>query len=271
MSLNDITLGGGMRNNLFSLQTITQSQARTALRLSTGKRVNSAIDNASAFFAAKDHVNHANDLAARKDAMGEGIQTIQAASAGIDGIEALIDQAKGLITSARSANATDRAALATSFASILTQIDDLAGDGGYKGTNLLSSGGTLTVDFNEDASSSLTVTGFDASSTGLGISAAANAWVGDVDLDAAQADIDAAVGTLRTGAADLSANSGVITARQTFTDSMINTLLQGSDNLTLADQDAESANMLSLQTRQSLAVSALSLTNQAQQSILRLF
>ncbi len=271
MSLNDITLGGGMRNNLFSLQNLTMMQARTSLRLATGKRVNSAIDDASNFFAAKDHMNHANDLAGRKDAMGEGIQTITAASSGIDGIEALITQAKGLITSARSATTTDRASLATQYTALLSQIDDLASDGGYKGTNLLASGGSLVVAFNETGSSTVTVSGFDASASGLGISAAANSWASDTDLDAAQTDLDTATGTLRTSAASLAANSGVITARQTFTDALINTLTQGSDNLTLADQNAESASMLALQTRQSLAVSSLSLSNQAQQSILRLF
>lgn len=271
MSTNDITLGGGMRNNLFSLQSLTQMQARTALRLATGKKVNSAIDDASAYFAAKDHMNHANDLAARKDAMAEGISTITAASSGIDGIESLIDQAKGLITSARSASTTDRASLATQFDALLDQIDSLAGDSAYKGTNLLSSTGSLTVAFNEDGSSAVTISGFDATASGLSISTATGSWAADSDIDAASADLDAALGTLRTNASTLAANSGVITARQSFTDALINTLSQGADNLTLADQNAESANMLSLQTRQSLAVSSLSLTNQAQQSILRLF
>ncbi len=269
--MNDITLGAGMRNNLFSLQSISQLQSRTALRLATGKRVNSAIDDASSYFAAKDHLNHANDLAARKDAMSEGIQTIQAASAGIDGIESLIDQAKGLITSARSASTTDRSSLATQFNALMDQIDDLAGDGGYKGTNLLASTGSLVVAFNEDATSSVTISGFDATASGLSIADATGSWAADTDLDAASDDLDAALGTLRTNAATLAANSGVITARQDFTNSMINTLTQGSDNLTLADTNVESANMLALQTQQSLAVSALSLSNQASQSVLRLF
>lgn len=269
--INDITLANGMRNNLFSLQNISAMQTRTSLRLATGKRVNSAIDDASNYFAAKDHMSHATDLAGRKDGMNEAISTIQAASSGIDGVEALIDQAKGLITSARSGSATDRASLAAQFDALLTQIDDIGGDAGYKGTNLLTSGSSLTVAFNEDGTSSLTITGFDATTSGLGVNTATNSWVADSDLDAAQTELDSALSTLRTNASTLAANSGVITARLSFTDTLINTLTTGADNLTLADQNAESANMLSLQTRQSLAVSSLSLSNQAAQGILRLF
>jgi flagellin-like hook-associated protein FlgL len=77
--------------------------------------------------------------------------------------------------------------------------------------------------------------------------------------------------TLRTNAATLSSNNGVITARQEFTSSMINTLSTGAENLTAADVNQEGANMLALQTRQQLGVVALSLSSQAQQSILRLF
>ena len=115
------------------------------------------------------------------------------------------------------------------------------------------------------------MTGFDASTTGLSISAAANSFAGDADIDAAQTELDAALGTLRTNTAALSANSGVITTRQDFTTNLVNTLSQGADNLTAADPNEESANMLALQTRQQLGVVALSLTSQAQQSILRLF
>jgi flagellin len=76
---------------------------------------------------------------------------------------------------------------------------------------------------------------------------------------------------LRTQAQSLSANLNIITTRQEFTDNMINTLQTGADNLTLADMNQEGANMLMLQTRQSLGTTSLSLSSQAAQSILRLF
>ncbi len=108
MAINDITLAGGMRNNLINLQMVSALQARTTQRLSTGKRVNSAVDDPSAYFAAQNATDRASDLAARKDSMGEAIQTVKAALQGIDGITSLIQQAKGLAASARSASAADR-------------------------------------------------------------------------------------------------------------------------------------------------------------------
>ncbi len=270
MAINDISLSGGMRANLSNLQLVSMLQNRTSERLATGLRVNSSVDDPAAYFAAQNHRSRAGDLAGRKDSMGEAIQTVQAADAGIKAITALIEQAKGLASSARSADATERASLATQFGALMTQIDDLAGDAGYKGVNFLSSG-SLTVEFNEDASSSLTISGFDGTSSGLSIAAAANSWVADTDIDAATADLDAALVTLRSEAKSLASNVAVVTARQSFTAGMINTLTTGADNLTMADSNEEGANMLALQTRQQLGITALSLSAQAQQGILRLF
>jgi len=69
----------------------------------------------------------------------------------------------------------------------------------------------------------------------------------------------------------LSSNLSIITTRQDFSTNMVNTLTEGSDALTLADTNEEGANMLMLQTRQSLATTALSLSAQAAQSVLKLF
>jgi flagellin-like hook-associated protein FlgL len=270
MAINDITLAGGMRNNLVSLQMVSAMQARTTERLATGKRVNSAVDDPSAYFAAQNHRNRANDLAARKDQMGEAIQTVKAALQGIEGITKLIEQAKGLAASARSANAADRSSLSDQFDALRTQIDEMAADGSYKGTNFLASD-SLTVDFNEDGSSSLTVSGFDASTTGLAIGASTNSWIADSDIDAAVTDLDDALSTLRANAKTLASNNGVVTARQEFTTQLINTLTTGADVLTAADTNEEGANMLALQTRQQLGIVALQLSSQAQQSVMRLF
>jgi flagellin-like hook-associated protein FlgL len=271
MSINDITLAGGMRNNLINLQTVAALQSRTTERLSTGKRVNSAIDDPSAYFAAQNHTGRADDLAARKSSMGEAIQTVKAGLQGIDGISNLIQQAQGLAASARSANATDRAALASQFDALRTQIDQLASDSSYRGTNFLAANSSLVVSFNEANTSTLTISGFDASTAGLGIGAAANAWVADTDIDAAVTSLNSALTTLRTQAKTLSSNNGVVTARQDFTTNMINTLTTGADQLVAADPNEESANMLALQTRQQLGIVALQLSSQAQQSVLRLF
>lgn len=271
MALNDITLSSDVRTSLISNQLVASLMSRTSERLATGRRVNSPIDDPLSFFAAQDHRNRASDLAARKDAMGEAIQTVEVADQSIKSIIGLVDQAKGLLASARNtSDSTERANLATQFDEIRTQIDNLAGDSTYRGTNLLDSD-DLTVEFNEDGSSDLTVGGFDASASGLSIDAAANSFAADTDIDAASADLDAALSTLRTQAQTLSSNLGIVNARQEFTTEMINSLQTGADQLTLADVNEEGANMLALQTRQQLSIVSLSLSARADSSVLSLF
>ena len=138
MAINDITLGAGLRQSLAHLQLVSALQARTTERLATGRRVNSAVDDPAAYFAAQNHLSRASDLSVRKDSMGEAIQNVTAATDGIDAITSMIEQAKGLAASARGASTADRLALAAQFDDLLGQIDQLAGDSGYRGINLLA-------------------------------------------------------------------------------------------------------------------------------------
>ena len=137
MAISDISLTSGMRSNLVSLQGTVELLNRTQERLATGKRVNSPLDNATNYFVAKSHMDRAADLSVRKDGMGEAIQTVKAANQGITSITDLIASAKGIAQSALSAGTAERSTLAAQFNSILDQIDFLAADSGYKGTNLL--------------------------------------------------------------------------------------------------------------------------------------
>ena len=135
MALSNITLTAGMRANLLSLQNTTSLFDTTQTRLATGKKVNTALDDPIAYFAAKGYMDRANDLSGLKDNMNEAIQIVKAADAGITAIEDLIAQAKSLANSAlATASTTERASAATQFNSILTQITDLAADATYKGT-----------------------------------------------------------------------------------------------------------------------------------------
>jgi flagellin len=378
MAINDVSLTAGMRSNLLSLQNTVDLLNRTQNRLSSGKKVNSAIDNPVSFFAAQALTSRASDIDSMKDAMGQAVQTIAAADKGLTAITAMIEQAKGLAQSGLTADNTQdtlsgtAAALAagdtiilggvilTATANGLTplagefnlgttdeetaanlaaaingatyaatnsytasadganltitkytvatgmeadavagditgtgaagltlvasdapeseleslqaqyntlrdQLSALAGDSGYKGKNLLGDD-TLTVKFE---GTTLDVVGFDASSTGLGITAAT--WVTGGSIDADVDLLGAAAASLRQQSSKMSGNLSIITVRQDFSTKMINTLTEGSDKLTLADTNEEGANMLMLQTRQSLSTTALSMSAQAAQSVLRLF
>ena len=403
----DISLTASMRTNLLSLQNTQSLMDMTQERLSTGLKVNSAIDNAASYYTAQSLNNRANDLNALLDSMGQGIQTIQAANEGIEAITDFVEQAKAIANSARDVASktdikglqtkfsqdpdtdpktatatsleftvtrtdgtnldqkltdaiqavndamdtelgdksledyvsavktaieaggeefakivdikvddktgkitftakagynieatgagdlaglgkdpetgdptdkvtstvavnTDRQKYALQFNEILEQIDNLAQDSGYKGINLLQMN-TLTVIFNEDRSSQIEVKGTDASSVGLMLDEAVNNWQTNEDIETSIRQTEEAISSLRIMASDYGNYYSIVQNRQSFTKSLVNVLTEGADNLTLADMNEESANMLALQTRQQLAINSLSLASQAAQGVLQLF
>ena len=173
--------------------------------------------------------------------------------------------------SAKAVVPNDRTSAENQYNEILKQIDQLAKDSGYKGVNLLQ-GENLTVNFNEDRSSSLQVLGKDADVEGLKLVAGAD-WdnPNNAALETALNSVDDAINTLRNWSAEFGNNYSILQSREDFTEKLVNVLTEGADKLTLADMNEESANMLALQTRQQLAINSLSLASQAAQSVLKLF
>lgn len=158
--------------------------------------------------------------------------------------------------------------LARDYNSIREQINTLVSDAQYRGVNLLDSD-DLTTFFNEDNSSRLTTSGVNFSADGLGITEATFRGTDDIELSASQARD--ALTAVRNFGSSLANNLAIIQTRQDFTNNTINTLKAGADALTVADQNEEGANLLALQTRQTLGVTSLSLASQSQQAVLRLF
>jgi len=273
---DSISLTAGMRSNLLSLQGTAKLIDQTQTRLSTGKKVNTPLDNPTNYFAAQGHQQRANDLSVRKDGMAEAIQMVSAADTGIKAITSLIAAAQGVAGAALStSDAVERSTYSTTFSTLLSQISQLASDSGYRGTNLLTAG-SQTVEFGQRTNAAtLKIDGFDATATGLTVqSAVSEAWSGasgNAAINSSSSQLESALSFLRSKSASLSANLSVVTTRQDFTNSMINTLQTGSDNLTLADTNEEGANMLMLQTRQNLGITSLSMASQSAQAVLRLF
>jgi flagellin-like hook-associated protein FlgL len=378
--MSDITLTSGIRQNLLSLQQTATDLTTTQEALSTGKAVNNAADNPSAYFTSQNLTNTANSLSTLLDQIGQGQQTIDAATNGLTGITSLLQQAlstvqqaqqasqtagaaTGTVSLATTANVTlaastltiavggttysvsiaasstlseveadingttglgssgavtasdngsgdvvltansgstsftaggsgqtalglsgtavygtssGRTTLQTNYNGLLTQITQLAGDSGYNGVNLLS-GNNLTIDFNPTGTSSLTIEGVTYNASGLGLSSVSGSGAGSFQdnsatgLSALVTDLNSAITSVQTQTETFGTNSGVIGTRQTFETAMINTLQTGASNLVVADQNQESADLLTEQTQQQLEISALSIANQANQSVLKLF
>jgi flagellin len=169
---------------------------------------------------------------------------------------------------------TVRAGLADQFNELRDQLDKIADDASFNGINLLR-GDKLSITFNETGTSSIdiqTEDGDTVNSANLGVSTTLEEknLDSDTNIDAELAKLKSALGEVRSQASSFGSNLSIVENRQTFTKAMINTLEDGAGNLTLADMNTEAANLLALQTRQSLSQNSLSLASQADQSILQL-
>ena len=393
--MSNIVLSASVRQNLLSLQSTADLLATTQNRLSTGKKVNTALDNPTNYFTAASLDNRASDISNLLDGIGNGVQVLQAANTGITSLQKLVDTAKSIanqvlqapvgystksnVTSGANAGGTaanllgatlaqsdvltiaatgggtassitfgtgvgevdtlselnaalaannlqatvddttgkititttndaasatvgalggtaigagkaflpastsivakvadatsqsTRAGLVAQYNNIITQITTTAQDSSFNGINLIN-GDDLKLTFNETGKSTLTIKGVTFNAGGLGL---ASLVAGTDFLDNSSAKslitkISAASDTLRSQASALGSNLSIVQIRQDFSKNLINVLQTGSSNLTLADTNEEAANSQALSTRQSIAVSALALANQSQQSVLQL-
>ncbi|GGH26539.1 hypothetical protein GCM10007036_34410 [Alsobacter metallidurans] len=428
-----VAISAGVRNALASLQSVQSQAQATQNRLATGRKVNSAVDNAVNYFTAAGLNDRSSQLSGLLDGMSNAVQTIQAASKGLDSITKLVQSAQSTIKQAQAdalanrptkagsvglsstaeaaltgksvkdttldkvlegttatatastagvvgvaagsdvvitagnstykfttnstmtvrdfvnninnsgiatasiddngkftitgsgssalkfsvgtaastdgasntklngpsgtgfaatdytttaftstATSTTRSNLIQQFNDLRTQIDNLSKDSGFNGSNLLD-GNKLSIVFNEKTGSNqnkLDVQGQTITAANLGIGTAANGGSGtagstnfqdDAELANAGQALTNALSSIRSFASTLGSSLSIVQTRQDFTKSMIDTLSVGADSLVNADQNQEAATLLALQTRQQLSQTSLSLSNQADQGILRLF
>ena len=159
---------------------------------------------------------------------------------------------------------------ATQFNELLSQVTKLAQDSSYNGKNLLN-GDSIDVVFNEKSTNAnkMTISGTDFTASGLGLSELATTGATASDFTTAQTKLADALTTIRNQSSKFGSNLSVVQTRSDFTKDLVNTLQTGADNLVLADQNEEGANLLALNTRAQLATSALSFASQGDQQVLQ--
>ncbi|MDX2145637.1 MAG: flagellin [Rhodospirillaceae bacterium] len=296
--MGDITLTTATRTNLLSLQRTTGLIGRTQERLATGLKVNSAIDDALAFFKARNLNSRASDLLSIKTGITDGINVIRTAIQGLETVESTLKQMKALAQSAISSpESTTRSKLASQFNELRSQVDNLLEDSSFNGVNLLKNStaafapgsDTLTVKFNERTEakainqlviSGLSSTDFNSilgrSATATGTAGVSTVWgqtgtAAITAINSALRAIDSALITVRQSGQAFGTRSALLEIRRTFIENIVNTLKGGAADLVNADLNEESANLLSLQTRQQLGTISLSIAQQSEQAVLRLF
>jgi flagellin-like hook-associated protein FlgL len=160
--MSDISLSASIRTNLTSLKSTSKLLAQTTDRLSTGKKVASAIDNPTNYFAAENYNSSATSLEGRLDGMSEATQMINSADNGITNIKAYLSQMKGVVNDALSNTDSDeRNELGKQFNELIVQVRDMAKDSSYGGINLINGNASTVVEFGESVGdSTLTLQGF---------------------------------------------------------------------------------------------------------------
>lgn len=237
--------GSGQVSTLDQLNTALASSNLTASVDSTGKiTITTTNDHASATIGALSGT-----------ATGSGLFTAGAGSAPV--------------ADANSQNT--RASLIAQYNQVIDQIKTTAQDSSFNGVNLLN-GDQLKLVFNETGKSTLTIQGVTFDPAGLGLSSLTKGtdFLDNSNINTVLNSLNDASSTLRSQASAFGSNLSIVQIRQDFSKNLINVLQTGSSNLTLADTNEEAANSQALATRQSIAVSALALANQSQQSVLQL-
>lgn len=271
MQFQDVSLSSAARASVFALGAISTQALVMQKHLSTGRKVNAPLDNPVAFFTASSLTGRAAVLGALTDTIDTATSTIAAANNGITGLQSLAQSMKAVAQQALStADPNARESYAAQYNDLRAQFDQLAGDASYNGVNLLA-GNSLTTTFNEDGSSSYTVSGSTVNAASLGLNAAANNFVSDNDINAALGEVSTTLTSLQGLSSQYGTAASVLSVRSDFNTQMTNLLNSGAENLVGADMNETGAAILALQTRQQLATVSLSLAANAESNALRLF
>jgi flagellin len=308
--MSGITLTSSETSTILSLQATTTLFNSTSEDLNTGKKVNSASDNALAFFQSQSLYQRASAFSLRKSSIDQSVQTVNVALNATSAIGSLLSEIQGQISAAGGQTIEQRAAATKSVQNLASQIVNIVKDAQYQGTNLLESTAiTLRTQFSERTASALVITGFDLISTqagnvsGLftgtsiftnsnsnpfnfqnlltsqigttgafgGFSAVFTSTAGgEAAITNAENIIAQAIQQNNALTAELGTNVAILKTRSTFSSSYSATLSGGGDKLTLADLNAEAADSQALELRQNIGIQDLSVENTVAQSVLNL-
>ncbi len=264
---NSVTVGGAGADAVFGAgRTVTAGTA------DSGDGAVKTVDQLVT--AINSNASLTGKIKASNDGGKLNIQNLSTEDLTVTGISSTDSGVDGSTGTATVGGNTVRKNLISQFNDLRSQLDKIADDSSFNGVNLLR-GDTLKLIFNETNTSSISIVSQNANginSSVLSIGAAdATEFSSNNALDSRSDALHTALTQLRSQASAFGSNLSIVQNRQDFTKNIINTLQTGSDSLTLADGNAEAANLLALQTRQQLSTTALSLASQADQAVLRLF
>ena len=245
--MSGITLTATQTQTIQSLQTASTLFTTTQNELNTGKKVNSAADDAVAYFRSKSLYDRSNEILTRKANIDQSIQSVQAALTATSAVDGLLKQLKGVLEGARGASLSSRVSATVQFKDIAQQLAQLVKDASYQGLNLLTStSATLTTQFSERTAATFTIAGFNFTSTIAGNgnslftgSAVAFKSNGALNFSSVVASSGAGGGVSGFSQLSLASTTGSITSSQAATiftqsDNRLDAAISQNDALTSA-------------------------------------
>lgn len=284
-----VNTNSGAMVALQNLNSTASALGTTQNRISTGLKVAGSKDDSAAYAVAQKLRGDLGGLQAVSDSLNRAKSTVDVALNGAQSISDVLNQMKTKAMAAADAglDQASRDSLAQDFNALRDQIGTFVKSADFNGTNLLDgSTGTIkalkSIQSSAAAGSAWAPDAFSVANQdlalGTGTTAGTNIKLGDTSTftDAATAatrvqDIDDSIKNMATVLSTLGANSRQIDSQITFNSKLADTITAGVGSLVDADLAKESANLQSLQIRQQLGTQALSIANQAPQSVLKLF
>ena len=273
-----VNTNAGAMAALQSLNATNKSLQTTQSRINTGLNVASTKDDSAKYTVAQTLRGDQGGLTAVTSSLNNAKSVVDVAVSGAEQISDLINDMKSKAYEA--ASATDSGtltALQKDYDGLKAQMDSIISSSDFNGVNLLdSSGGSVSSLQTLDTSNLLTVSSVDIGSL-TGGSATLSGLSGSSDLASATAaattvdNLDALSDALNDKLSTLGAASRQIDGQLSFTSNLSDVIETGIGNLVDADLAKESAKLQALQVQQQLGVQALSIANQAPQTILSLF
>ncbi|MEM7071412.1 MAG: hypothetical protein AAF403_06590 [Pseudomonadota bacterium] len=298
-----MTISSTARSVLLNLQNLDRLAERAQLRLSSGRNVNSATDDASLFFQAQRlRQTSSRYTDSILPSLRNATNTVTTANDATSAIISVLNQLRGLFTSTTSLPTAQRSGLTLQFNSVSRQILTLQASAIYNGQNLLADD-SITAQIAPTTAStfnSITISGFALTSTifgtggqaafnaanvanpgsvnfanltGNAITAPAGGAAGFSVATAAQIStglsrLDGAIANIQNQSSNLAANAAVINTILDYTTTYTSRLSDGANGLTQADVSEEGATLVALQTQQQLSLQSLSFQGRRQQAIL---
>jgi flagellin-like hook-associated protein FlgL len=159
--MSEIILTATQRETLLSLQDTSQLYNTTQAALTTGKKVNSAADNAVAYFQSQSLYYRASDLTSIKTNIDQNIQALNTAQTATSSVESLLQNLLSVVEGARTDSLSQRVSATQQFTNLATQLAQLVQDSSYQGLNILTStNASLITQFSERTAATYTVPGF---------------------------------------------------------------------------------------------------------------